>query len=903
MGRNDTIGEGETLDGGAVRQPSPSMQPITVRRFRQGDEILGRYVVESELGQGGMGVVYRCLDKVGGVNVAVKGVPPDVAHNAGEMEEIRANFQLVCDLRHPNIAGVRTLEKDEYGDYYLVMDLAQGDDLGTWMRKNKDADLKMRLSIVRQIASALDYAHSRKVLHRDIKPGNIMVSPAGRVYILDFGLAAQISTSLSRTSHMVVSQSGTPAYKSPEQWRGKPQGAAADQYALAVVAYRLLSGKLPFDGDNVLILCRAVLEERPPVIKHLSSHANKALAKALAKDPHDRFPNCVAFADALEGKSATGGFWRMLGVALLSAGTMLAAGAVWLHFEKMEQANKYQSPSTNEVTVVGKPQDPSTNKVTVVDKPQSPSTSKVTVVDKPQSPPTNKVTVVDKPQSPPTNEVTVVDKPQPPSTNKVTVVDKPQDPSTNKVTVVGKPQSPLPPPIDVDFIKITNRLAVAIKERGKVYSSAEEFRNSPRGFAAKLKDIDEVWDAKTIPGSKLSKQEAENVFGAVSNEVGKLKDAVAWMSQNKGKRDVAVKKEADLEGLIGDTKTKDADLLGRAERNAEWAGVLKKVGDAKKLIDDGSFDEAGLMFDEAKKDIKRILNAVEAERKREFLKRLEQEGFVLDEERNTRPPGTPSVIKLPNGETIDMVWCPPGWFMMGSPLTEQARKPDEKRHPVRLTKGFWIGRYEITKGQWDAVMGGESALFGIGKRQPKDSVNWDDCQNFIRRLKTVAGINARLPTEAEWEYACRAGTTTPFSFGRQLNGTQAACNRAAPYGTSEKGPINLKWGVSDVGSFSAYANAWGINDMHGNVFEWCEDFFDVYPDPGDIAEDPKVEAAARLDAQTGRTVTLTTKVVRGGGWNYDPSQCRSACRHQCGAGLRGSIVEMTGFRLCCDDLP
>ena len=188
MGRNDTIGEGETLDGVAKPNPSQLPQSVTAKRFRQGDEILGRYVVESELGQGGMGVVYGCLDKVGGVKVAVKGLPPDVAHNAGEMEEIRANFQLVCDLRHPNIVGVRTLEKDEYGDYYLVMDLAQGDDLGTWMRKNKDADLKMRLSIVRQIASALDYAHSRKVLHRDIKPGNIMVSPAGRVYILDLAL-------------------------------------------------------------------------------------------------------------------------------------------------------------------------------------------------------------------------------------------------------------------------------------------------------------------------------------------------------------------------------------------------------------------------------------------------------------------------------------------------------------------------------------------------------------------------------------------------------------------------------------------------------------------------------------------------------------------------------------------
>ena len=100
------------------------------KRFRAGDEILGRYVVESELGQGGMGVVYLCLDKVGGVKVAVKGLPPEVSHNSDEMEEVRRNFQLVCALRHPGIAGIRTLEREEStGLYYLVMDVAEGQNL------------------------------------------------------------------------------------------------------------------------------------------------------------------------------------------------------------------------------------------------------------------------------------------------------------------------------------------------------------------------------------------------------------------------------------------------------------------------------------------------------------------------------------------------------------------------------------------------------------------------------------------------------------------------------------------------------------------------------------------------------------------------------------------------------
>ena len=101
-------------------------------------------------------------------------------------------------------AGVRTLEKDAAGDYYLVMDLAHGDDLGKWMRENKNVGIETRLSIIRQIADALDYAHARKVMHRDIKPGNILISPKGRVQLLDFGLAAQISTSLRRTSRLDI---------------------------------------------------------------------------------------------------------------------------------------------------------------------------------------------------------------------------------------------------------------------------------------------------------------------------------------------------------------------------------------------------------------------------------------------------------------------------------------------------------------------------------------------------------------------------------------------------------------------------------------------------------------------------------------------------------------------------
>ena len=237
----------------------PTMRPKEDRgrrgAFAPGDVIAGRYVVEKVLGEGGMGIVYQCLDKVGGVSVAVKCLPPEVSRNADEMEDIRANYRLVADLHHPNIAGARTLEVDgSTGDYYLVMDLARGTSLKRWMRRNPQATMEAKLAILRQVAAALDYAHAEKVIHRDVKPENVMVDDEGGVKVLDFGLAAQIRSSQSRTSATVTSRGGTPGYKSPEQWRGKPQREPADVYSFGVMAYWMFAGALPFDGDDPVVL-------------------------------------------------------------------------------------------------------------------------------------------------------------------------------------------------------------------------------------------------------------------------------------------------------------------------------------------------------------------------------------------------------------------------------------------------------------------------------------------------------------------------------------------------------------------------------------------------------------------------------------------------------------------------
>ena len=285
--------------------------PRNGRHFKPGDIILGQYQVLSELGQGGMGVVYRCMDLSGRIEVALKALPPELVHDRDEMEDIRDNFSLVANLVHQNIAACRTLEEDKRtGECYLVMECVEGESLRQWMRRRRREGaltLDDALPILRQVAEALDYAHGRRVMHRDIKPGNIMVCNDGTVTVLDFGLAAQIRSSMSHVSMAYSGNSGTRPYMAPEQWEALPQDGAVDQYALAVVAYEMLSGQVPFASDDAEIMRIAVLQRRPAPVMGIPEYANRALGMALSKNADERYASCADFVRALGGDKVRSG--------------------------------------------------------------------------------------------------------------------------------------------------------------------------------------------------------------------------------------------------------------------------------------------------------------------------------------------------------------------------------------------------------------------------------------------------------------------------------------------------------------------------------------------------------------------------------------------------------------------
>jgi uncharacterized protein (TIGR02996 family) len=242
----------------------------------------------------------------------------------------------------------------------------------------------------------------------------------------------------------------------------------------------------------------------------------------------------------------------------------------------------------------------------------------------------------------------------------------------------------------------------------------------------------------------------------------------------------------------------------------------------------------------------------------------------------------PCVPLLTNSVGLQLALIPPGAFLMGSPDSEADRSPDEgPQHEVELSRPFYLGVYPVTQAQWQRVMGRNPSYFRSGaggKKQvrgldtrdfPVERFSWEDAVSFCAKLselpeETRAKRLYRLPSEAEWEYACRGGaaSSTPFHLGTSLSSTQANFNGNFPYGGAAKGPSLQR--PTPVGSY--HPNAWGLYDLHGNVWEWCADWYadDYYK------QSPRRDPPGPPEG--------SNRVFRGGSWDYHGRYCRSASR-------------------------
>jgi eukaryotic-like serine/threonine-protein kinase len=579
----------------------PTLMPDAPQPGTPGPGVMiGNFELQTVLGRGGMGEVWKAWDQEGDRPVVIKLVPSELQRADEEMARVRDTFRRIHALQHQHICPLYLLSKDPRFGWYLVMKFIDGQTLSayraTYAARHGSFPVQQVVKVLRPVAEALDYAHRNKVIHRDIKPKNILVvGDAEDVQVVDFGLAAEIRTTVSRYTRVQMDTSGTRPYMAPEQWKGQIQDAATDQYALAATAYELLAGHLPFESDDFDILRTCVLNDPPEPIEGVADTVNRALLIGLGKRRQERFASCLEFIRVIEGAKAS---------------------------------QPVRKP-TPEKPAAGSP-------------------------------------------------------------------DRVAAPKATSATVQVKPQR-----------------------------------------------VEPQVQAVTEPPKEIT------------NSIG-----------------------------------------------------------------------------------------------------------------------------------MKMLLIPAGEFLMGAKRNESGAYDGEKpQHRVRITKPFYLGIYPVTQAEYQQVMGtnpsyfqGSKGILGLFAKpaepqRPVEQVSWPDAVEFCRRLSAQEGTTYRLPTEAEWEYACRAGTTTRFCFGDEFE-------RLVEYGWHHK---NSGGSTHPVGQKKP--NSWGLYDMHGNVWEWCADWYE---------DNYYKQFAEKIVVDPTGPSGGSNRVYRGGCWRYDASICRSACRWGLDPGGR---CDNLGFRL------
>ncbi|MGH3683119.1 MAG: serine/threonine-protein kinase, partial [Natronosporangium sp.] len=263
--------------------------------FGPGALLADRYRLDDRVGGGGMGEVWRATDQVLERTVAVKVMRPELLEEPGFAERFLVEARTMATIRHRGVVGVHDYRSDEAGAF-LVMEYVDGEALSRRLHRLGRLDPARTMELVAQAADALQAAHDRGVVHRDIKPGNLLVTADDQLVLTDFGIArSAASTPLTATGAVI----GTPSYLAPEQVLGQPATARSDLYALGVVAYECLAGRRPFDGENPFDIAMKRLREPPPTLTAGASPAVLAVVeRALAADPERRWPSAAELAAA-----------------------------------------------------------------------------------------------------------------------------------------------------------------------------------------------------------------------------------------------------------------------------------------------------------------------------------------------------------------------------------------------------------------------------------------------------------------------------------------------------------------------------------------------------------------------------------------------------------------------------
>ena len=818
-----SLGDERTIGDGGLAMDGGMLGGIEIV------DLAERYAIECSLGEGGMGAVVLATDTRLGRKVAIKRILGEAARSKAALARFLTEARAIAAISHPNVVQIYELGVAKDGPF-LVIEYIDG---GSLLDRCKAGPIPPdeAMSLLCQACDGLAKAHDVGIIHRDIKPANILLTKDGIAKLTDFGLAKAETSDQQMT--MTGAVMGTPDFMPPEQRRDAALvDHRSDLWSLAATLYQAVSGRSP----KVIRLHELPVELQP------------IIGKALEDEKESRYQSVREFRDALravrEGGRKPTTSARVEGV--LQEGQCKACGTVTSDLTKKFCRDPQCGASLRVACFKCASQMPvwdgvcgecGGNQPALLEAKRTELKAKRAEAD-------------------------------------ALLADLAFDEAIGLANEVASgARTELADLVDWAPAFV----AIGTEERDRQRAAAAERVQDARKHVAAWDYPAAIQSLEMIPhrlrnaatslllsDCQRLREESEKLLAEIASRIGRKKidgllplveraaglrgdrvDLTKIRQQLTERRDVRLARgRAAMDG--GDVKAAAAALAGTSTEDLgpEGGRLFEQVRRAIELE-----NQLAAVVKDAKAD--GVVNQTEAAEIRRIgvaylavNPRSEKVRSLVDQcDRIITPPD------FTNSVGIKLKLIPAGRFTMGGGSYE---KPSQ----VTLTKPFYLGVYEVTNAQWKRVMGGVPSKWQDDDR-PVEMVSWNDAVEFCRKLSVLpeeqkAGRVYRLPTEAEWEYACRAGSTTAFSFGddEELLGDFGWFNRNSG---SQTHPVGQK-----------KPNAWGLYDMHGNVWEWCSDWYGDYPN-GKVL-DPHGPSSGSY------------RVARGGSWRFHAWDCKSARR-------------------------
>ncbi len=839
----------------------------TIRGFSANQKVFGRYTLKKILGRGGMGVVWLARDEELERDVALKFLPEIVAMDREAIRDLKRETRRSLDLTHSHIVRIYDFIQDTR-TAAISMEYVAGDTLAA--RKIDQprgcfdpVDLR---EWVKQLCEALDYAHGKaQIVHRDLKPANLMIDARGDLKIADFGIAASVCDSVSRVSAQAGS-SGTPVYMSPQQMMGEKTAVTDDIYAVGATLYELLTGKPPFYAGNVML---QVQSKVPPAMAERRTELGE-VREPIPPEWEETIAACLA-KEASERPQSAGEVAERLG--LIGGVKVMPKPAAKVAVAEPVVAAAVKSAEPAEEVEESKPKSKTGLYAGLA--------AAALMLGG-----AGFYFGVYAPEQARLAEVA-------------------------RLEAEGKQAEALKLKTDGELKSLlAARLAAA---RGGVI-----VKTIPAGAEVTVGALEHATSPVTIKEAKLGKYPVkvrlagyEDYAGEVEVKENAFAEVDATLVRSTGSVAITSEPSGLSYVLSGNEKTERGTTPAKVSAipTGDYTVTLARSGwpEVKQTlrVERGAEARTSAEFPSGALEITSVPSGAEVYFEGEkagvtplsfrdsppimYAYELRLKGYKAATVSGEVKPGetarASAVLEKTRRAEEGQAWTIPelnltlmpiaaGTFTMGTAVGGRDNEKPVTR--VTITKPYWLGKTEVTQGEWEAVMGSNPSEFK-GANLPLETVSWTEAMEFCRKLTAREGAAERLPegyvytlpTEAQWEYACRAGITGDHAGELDAMGwyTQNSGNMTNPVGTKR-------------------ANAWGLHDMHGNVFEWCADWFASYA--GGSVRDPQGPSSG------------SDRVCRGGGWRVSADLCRSADRDYEGSGNRGDGL---GFRLALSSVP